>query len=323
MRILYVNQDAGINWCGYVGNATHIQSVLRAMRRLGHTVHILVRTAPQCPCPVDLDIPCYLRSEDVPWDQFDSVYERYSLWGDLSLNHLLPWVLEINAPLIEEQMRYRAPIDVARAMQIRDAVCRRVQRIVVISSSLSPYVTSDAQTKITVMPNCVDRQMFYPQPLPQSFAFGYVGSMRPWHDLDTTLEAFVLLHPRYPGIDFHVIGSSARETHYREKYMNPHIHFHGLVPPTQVPTFLGQITCGMAPFTVDTPGYFSPLKIQEYLATHRTVLTHPKFAEFPVVTEGVEGLTATLDAMERQIHLNRTKLHFPNITDWSESITLL
>jgi glycosyltransferase involved in cell wall biosynthesis len=293
------------------------------MRQLDHTVHILVRKPPERPCPDDLDIPYYLQPEDVPWDYFDLVYERYSLWGETSLRYLLPWHLEINAPLIEEQMRYRMPIDVLRATEIKDAVCRRVQRIIVVSPSLSTYVTWDARTKIVLVPNCVDRQRFYPRPLPKSFAFGYVGSMRPWHDLDTPLEAFVQLHRRYPEISFHVAGSSNRETQYREKYSNPHIYFHGLVPPAQVPDFLGRITCGIAMFTSDTPGYFSPLKIKEYLATQRTVLTHPKFVEFPNVSEGVEGVAATIDAMERQIHLDRPKLQFPKITDWIESITLL
>ena len=105
MRILYVNQDAGIDWCGHAGGATHIQSVVRAMRRLAHNVHILARRPPQYPCPGDLDIPCYLHPEDVPWNKFDLVYERYSLWGELGLCYTLPWHLQIDAPLIEEEMR--------------------------------------------------------------------------------------------------------------------------------------------------------------------------------------------------------------------------
>jgi glycosyltransferase involved in cell wall biosynthesis len=323
MRILYVNQDAGIDWCSHAGGATHIQSVVRAMRRLGHSVHILVRKPPQYRCPPDLDIPCYLQPEAAPWTKCDLVYERYSLWGDLSLHYQLPWHLEINAPLIEEQLRYRTPIDLIRATQIRDAVCRRVQRIIAVSPSLSAYVPPDAQPKVAIVPNCVDRQMFYPRPLPQVFAFGYVGSMRPWHDLDTPLQAFLKLHQRYPSINFHVVGSSAREQQYREKYAHPHVHFHGVVPPGRVPEYLEQITCGIAPFTPDTPRYFSPLKIQEYLATHRTVLTHPEFVTFPEVTDGVVGMAATTDAMQRQIHLDRSALRFPRITDWTESIQLL
>ena len=118
MKILYVNQDAGIDWCGHAGGATHIQSVLRAMCRLGHQVQILVRRPSQFPCPPGLDIPNYSNPQQVPWECFDLVYERYSLWGELSLQHCLPWHLEINAPLIEEQMRYRQPIDVVRATRI-------------------------------------------------------------------------------------------------------------------------------------------------------------------------------------------------------------
>ena len=146
--------------------------------------------------------------------------------------------------------------------------------------------------------------------------------MRPWHDLDTPLQAFMRLADRFPTIDFHVIGSSPRETYYRESYKHPRVFFHGLVPPASIPALLEKITCGIAPFIEDTPVYFSPLKIREYLATHRTVITHPRFAEFPGVTEGVQGVDATCAAMEQQIHLDRKSLRFPEIPDWQTCINL-
>ena len=322
MTILYVNQDIGIDWCGHSGGATHIQSIMRAMLRLGHSVQILVRKPPQRPCPPDLDVPCYLDPQDVPWSRFDLVYERYSLWGELCLSQSIPWHLEINAPLIEEQMRFRRPIEVEKAERIKDAVCRRVDRILVVSEDLSTYIPADARCKIVVVPNGVDRRQFYPLPSPDRFAFGYVGSMRPWLDLETPLHAFMALADSYPETDFHVIGSGPKEGHYRSIFQHPRILFHGLIPPDSIPSLLKQISCGIAPFIDDTPGYFSPLKIREYLATHRTVITHPRFAEFREVTEGVQGFDATRDAMVRQIVLDRNTLSFPEIPDWQTCLYL-
>lgn len=322
MTILYVNQDIGIDWCGHAGGATHIQSIIRAMIRLGHAVHILVRKEPQRRSPADLDIPCYTNPDDVPWRAFDLVYERYSLWGDLSLSRSLPWHLEINAPLIEEQMRFRGTIDVAKATSIRDAVCRRAERILLVSEQLCSYVPDESRGKICIAPNGVDRNIFRPMPVPDRFAFGYVGSMRPWHDLETPLRGFVALSDRYPRADFHVVGTGPKEALYRTTFSHPRVFFHGLVPPAAVPALLQQVSCGVATFIPDTPLYFSPLKIREYLAAHRTVITHPRFAEFPVVTEGASGYNATVAAMERQIRMDRTGLSFPSLPDWESCLFL-
>lgn len=322
MTILYVNQDIGIDWCAHSGGATHIQSIVRAMIRLGHAVHILVRKPPQRPCPGDIRIPCYASPDEVPWDIFDLVYERYSLWGELSLSRSLPWQLEINAPLIEEQIRFRTPIDVEKASLIKDAVCRRADRILIVSPELSTYVPAEARSKIFVVPNAVDRREFRPMPAPARFAFGYIGSMRPWHDLDTPLRAFTAFSERFPEADFHVVGSGPMQQLYRQSFQHPKIFFHGLIPPSAVPGVLEKMSCGVAPFIPDTPSYFSPLKIREYLAAHRTVITHPRFAEYPIVTEGVHGLEATQAAMERQIGLNRKHLTFPEIPDWESCLFL-
>src|SRR5207244_8458609 len=46
---------------------------------------------------------------------FDLVYERYSLWSYAAMEYArwrcVPGLLEVNAPLVEEQARYRALID--------------------------------------------------------------------------------------------------------------------------------------------------------------------------------------------------------------------
>src|SRR5690606_10479147 len=52
-------------------------------------------------------------------DGFDLVYERYSLWGGSGVRHGriagVPAVLEVNAPLIEEQARFRTLVHAGAA----------------------------------------------------------------------------------------------------------------------------------------------------------------------------------------------------------------
>ena len=68
---------------------------------------------------VDLDVAA---GEAVVLDGCDLVYERYALWGRTATawaqQHHVPSVLEVNAPLVEEQARHRGLVDRAAAEQV-------------------------------------------------------------------------------------------------------------------------------------------------------------------------------------------------------------
>ncbi|WLT39874.1 hypothetical protein NON20_11195 [Synechocystis sp. B12] len=55
-------------------------------------------------------------------DPYDLVYERYSLWSHAGMtftqNCQIPGILEVNAPLIEEQATHRVLLDRDLALQV-------------------------------------------------------------------------------------------------------------------------------------------------------------------------------------------------------------
>ena len=134
MKFLYVCLDAGIPFGGTKGASIHIREFTNAMKSAGHEVRIEVaRLGPAIPGDGVREIPAneadfshlgqgadapgvlaeagsFARNFSawtLPSEDFDLVYERYSLFGvaglTLARQRGLPFVLEVNAPLLEEQ----------------------------------------------------------------------------------------------------------------------------------------------------------------------------------------------------------------------------
>ncbi|NUQ64861.1 MAG: glycosyltransferase family 1 protein, partial [Pirellulales bacterium] len=138
MRIAYVCADPGVPAFGRKGCSIHVQEVLRALRAEGATVELLAaRLDDDCPADLrDVAVHCLPRAGKAPlaareqqalaansalremlWRHgpWDAVYERYSLWSFAGMEHAaetgIPGLLEVNAPLIEEQTEHRGLLD--------------------------------------------------------------------------------------------------------------------------------------------------------------------------------------------------------------------
>ena len=130
MRIAYICADPGIPVFGQKGCSIHVQEVMRAFRQQGATVELFalrwgdgipadladVTRHHLPPVPkgdagvreqVALAINPELQTQLARKGPFDLIYERYSLWSYSALEFAqiqgIPGILEVNAPLIEEQ----------------------------------------------------------------------------------------------------------------------------------------------------------------------------------------------------------------------------
>ena len=133
-HIAYVCADAGIPVFGTKGASIHVQSVVRAALKAGHRV-TLFATRFDGHVPPGLENVACVHLPEIPQGDptkrahaaleardhiaerldahapYDMVYERYSLWSDVGMRwarkHGIPGILEVNAPLIEEQRTHR------------------------------------------------------------------------------------------------------------------------------------------------------------------------------------------------------------------------
>jgi len=97
---------------------------------------------------------------------FNFIYERYSLWSYAAMEFArasnTPGLLEVNAPLIEEQAQYRVLVDRAGAERVANRVFDAATALLPVSSEVAAYLERfpGAQGKVNVVPNGVRPERF-------------------------------------------------------------------------------------------------------------------------------------------------------------------
>lgn len=347
-RVAYVCADPGVPVFGMKGCSVHVQEVVRAFRRLGFEVDLYAQRLGGKP-PADLsdldvvhakvdregDVRARERAsmqaaEDIAHSlarrPYDLVYERYSLWSASAMEYAkangIPGILEVNAPLIEEQALHRGLEDREAAVAIARRAFAAAVAIVAVSDGVADYLADFAETRgcVHVIPNGVDPGRFDPSgrvaPSPGALTVGFVGTLKPWHDLQTLASAFHLLHAGAPKAQLLIVGDGPARTELEHRFaaedLLGSVHFTGAVPPVEVPRWLNAMDVGVAPYAAQAGFYFSPLKIVEYMAAGLpTVASHIVGLEPWIQNEetGIlvrpEDPLSLLAALER-LRLNRT-----------------
>jgi hypothetical protein len=159
MRVAYVCTDPGVPVFGRKGASVHVQAVLRALVRRGDEVHLLtvrpggqpepdlapVRVHP-LPLAASADAAereaCVQRADACAAEVIgrlheavgiDLVYERYSLWGRSATGwaaaHGVRSVIEVNAPLVQEQATHRVLVDRSAAELVAEQTFARADTV--------------------------------------------------------------------------------------------------------------------------------------------------------------------------------------------------
>lgn len=214
----------------------------------------------------------------------DALYERYSLWSWAGLRfcreHKIPFVVEVNAPLVEEQHTYRELELDAVAQGLEAMILKQADAIVVPSDELADYVESrrGSGKSIFVLPNGVDLELFDDPPaLPRRearrfrdrFTAAFVGSLKPWHGVGHLLSAFARLTESAPKAQLLFLGDGPMRSEVEDatrRFGAERVAFIGSVPHEEVPSWLAHADVGVAPYPDLDHFYFSPMKVVEYLA---------------------------------------------------------
>ena len=240
----------------------------------------------------------------------DFVYERYSLWGiaglTLARRYQLPLALEVNAPLVYEQQRYRQKLTwprLARWMECR--IWNGADPVMVVSEPLRKLLIEEAAVapgRIRVLPNAVDAKWFAANrnatradsQKGQEFVLGFVGSFKAWHGADFLLSVFEDFHKREPSSRLLLIGDGPLKDGLQERTyksgLGKAVTFTGIIPHEEIRDYLVTVDVALAPYPALENFYYSPLKLFEYMAAGRAVVASSTGQVAQIIRHRVNGL---------------------------------
>lgn len=331
MRIAYVCADPGVPVFGQKGCSIHVQELIRALQQQGAQVELFA-TRLGGEVPADLAngvvhaLPPLPKGDPATREQaalaanqtlrqrleaagsFDLVYERYSLWSvggmDYGRDRGIPTLLEVNAPLIDEQATHRQLIHRSEAEHIARHLFQTATAVIAVSTPIKDYVHQVAMPRaVYVIPNGVNPERFSlglsaaRPPVPDTFTVGFVGTLKPWHGLSVLVEAFERLQATLPQARLLIVGDGPERkslmAHLSQRQLLDVTHLTGAIAPEAVPGWLASMTVAVAPYPAQSPAYFSPLKVYEYMAAGLPVVASRVGQLDGLIRHGVTGLLCT------------------------------
>lgn len=367
MNILYLSADRGIPVRGTKGAAVHVRSLCAAFDQLGHRVTLMTprpgpvpgqtvkanlidvplpvaESAPEAQSAAYADTLFAAAKAEAGSGRYDFIYERYSLWSDVGARLReatgLPFVLEVNAPLLEEAARYRSLEDAAKAAEIEHRQMTGASTVAVVSEPLASYVRMrGAATKnVIVIPNAVDPGQFHPgvrggrihhrYGLNGRKIVGFAGRARPWHDIDTLLQAFALLQAGDRAMHLLLVGDMPEELPDRliDLDIAGAVTTTGAVPHAEVPAHIAAMNVAVSSHAAVDGFYFSPLKLYEYMACGVPVVAADLGQQGERIAHGVNGLLyrpGDPTDLAAQVRRLLQKPEYANTLAWNGAVQVL
>ncbi len=329
MRVAYVCTDPGVPIFGRKGGSIHVREVVRAMLAQGAEVEIIARRLGG-DAPADLaSVPVHRVSslkgtsglererlliesnaevrEHLNQRAYDCVYERQALFATAGMVHAreagVPGLLEVNAPLIDEQQRYRELALIQEAETAAKVTFAAASAILAVSDPLAerladaPGVSRD---RLHVVPNGVDTDRLSPDVHPamthdpREIRIGFVGSLRNWHDVASLIDAFAIVRAHDPQLRLVVVGDGPQRDSIEEQCashsLGLSVTLTGAVDASDIPAWLSSMDIAVAPYPALDGFYFSPLKLFEYMSSGRAIIASNIGQIAEVIDDGSTGL---------------------------------
>jgi glycosyltransferase involved in cell wall biosynthesis len=252
----------------------------------------------------------------------DVIYERASLYATVGalLAEVLdvPLLVELNAPIAEEQATYRASGLGELAAHAERWALTRADAVLAVSEPLREYAAGlgVGAGRIHVVVNGVDPARFHPGASdPEVTArwgidadgavLGFTGGLRPWHGVAALPELLERLSEGHGDVRLVVAGDgplrAELERELRRRGLEDRAVLTGSLSHDEIPALVRRFDVALAPYErLEHPFYFSPLKLFEYMACAKPVVVAGVGQLPEIVEHGKTGLVyppGDLDAL--------------------------
>ncbi len=324
MKILFHHRTASKD-----GMDVHITELIAAFERQGHEVRIvgpsshakaefgegggltsmirgLLPAALGEILELAYDVLAYRRLKRAYLDfQPDVLYERYNLFlmagRKLKKKFGVPFLLEINAPLVQERQIHGGLRFKSLANWCERSVWRAADAALPVSAPLARIVEQAGvvPARICIIPNGVNLQRFSASQnndktraelgFEGAIILGFTGFMRPWHGLDRVIQ---LIDERWRGLNVRllIVGDGPiradLEAQAKRLGVEDRVKITGVAPRDQVERFVSIFDIALQPSAVS---YASPLKIFEYMALDRAIIAPDQENIRDIVSHGVSA----------------------------------
>jgi glycosyltransferase involved in cell wall biosynthesis len=307
MKILYHHRTASKD-----GQYVHIEEMIDALRGLGHEVIVVAPAAAnKSQFGDDAGAVVWLKSHlprfmyelmelayslmayrqlarAVRAHQPDCLYERYNLFQPAGVwikrRYRLPLLLEVNAPIFAERVRYDGISLQRLARWSEHYTWRNADLVLPVTRVLGDMVQSAgvAAERIVVIPNGINTQRFGAHPdtlaakralgLDGHLVLGFTGFVRDWHGMDKVID-FIAHDGAQAHCHLLVVGDgparAALEQQAQRLGVAERVTFTGVVQRDAVAAYVAAFDIALQPAVV---AYASPLKLFEYLAMGRAIV---------------------------------------------------
>lgn len=227
-------------------------------------------------------------------NKFNLIYERASSLGAGGLASFItgtPMVLELNDPVFT-------------SFSLRQA-----KSVITTKKELvKGKIDDDRVVEVTW---AVNTELFNPH-APSGYVFSkhniknrkvilYMGSFAPWHGVEDIIDAAKIVKDKLKNVVFIMVGTGIDMIHYRKKISHHNLEdyfiFTGAIDYELVPSYICTADITLAPFNpaksklMQKHGfYFTPLKLFEYMACGKPVISTSVGNVENIIKDGVTGI---------------------------------
>jgi glycosyltransferase involved in cell wall biosynthesis len=138
------------------------------------------------------------------------------------------------------------------------------------------------------------------------FLIGFVGSFRPWHGIAGLIDLADRLSRTMPDVLFVLVGDGIDRAEYERdverRQLAEHVRFVGHVAHDEVPGYLAAMDVVIYPLPTAsfTQGFYgSALKIFEYMAMGKVVITSPLGQMKELIDDGLSGFLIPAEDLDQ------------------------